>query len=80
MFRFTLDGIVYDGFAIANAERLASLSGHQHAVIVWFEGEPECWVVDDLFGYENLQTYYKTQWPTHPLTFTRLKLIESEDC
>lgn len=54
---YKVDHKTYIGFKALNGP--FEPIGDQRLVIVWFEGSPELWLVENKIGYANLRNMYK---------------------
>lgn len=57
---FTRDKVQYHGFARVSAHQPILMS--EILCLVWFDGEPDLYVCDDVDGAENVMKMYRDEW------------------
>lgn len=57
---FRSNGTLYVGFKHLTCR--ADLANGCKLAIVWFDGEPDLWVVEDEAGLANLKKFYTGEW------------------
>lgn len=70
---YTIDGVRHDGFArLVKPDQL--VNPKHRLVIVWFEGEPELWVVDSTESFDALRAMWRREWPEHVINLSILRM------
>lgn len=71
MLTHTVDNTVNTGFSVFNKPTDADGEGIL-VVIVWFDGEPELWVVEGADGLSQLVKFYRAEWGDREIPLTVL--------
>lgn len=60
--KHAIDGVTWEGFQHIGYSH--NFKAGDCIAIVWFEGDPDLWIVDGIVGAANLRKYYESDWGT----------------
>ena len=68
MSSYTINGVTHQGFRRSTVRPQPTVG--EIVVVVWFEGEPELYIADNLEAVETIKGIWRKDWPQHDMEIT----------